>query len=129
MSTHFRHHRQPEPSAHRNNENLPFRAKSRFSEAFLSLSPLLATHPKNCACNPFPCHTCRSKGLKVLYLPHIQNPGVNFFAPRDIGAKQCACGKSCGPEPLRARIADFRSLGLKAEGDQRAQPWLAEVQT
>src|SRR5216683_1942316 len=46
---------------------------------FLPVSPLLATHPKNQLCNSFRCHTCKNKGLKVLYLPYIQNRGVFFF--------------------------------------------------
>ena len=44
------------------------------------LSPFLATHPKSRARNSFSCHTSTNKGLKVLCLPHVQDPVVKFFS-------------------------------------------------
>src|SRR5216683_3227223 len=87
MSTKFRHQRrQPQPSTHPDATNLPSNAGSRVSEAFFSLSPFLATHPKNSARNPFPCHTSKSKGLKVLkvllFATHTK-PGGEIFRACD----------------------------------------------
>jgi hypothetical protein len=62
------------------------------------LSPLFTTHPRNRACNSFVCHTSKSTGLKVLYLPHIQKTGgcppLQVLLMRPCGEQGV---QSCGP--------------------------------
>ena len=65
----------PQPCDRRGSSPLQTDKNPRFPQ-ISPVTPLLATHPKFHARNPFLCHTCKNKGLKVLYLPHIQNPGV-----------------------------------------------------